>query len=38
MDRHAGYRLRAPTSEDFDDVAEVLIADELDDGERHSTH
>ena len=32
MDTPAGYRLRAPTSEDFDDVAGVLVADELDDG------
>ena len=32
MDAHAGYRLRSPTPEDIEAVAEVLIADELDDG------
>ena len=32
MDLRAGYQLRAPTSEDFDEAASVLIADELDDG------
>jgi mycothiol synthase len=32
MQLPAGYRLRAPTQDDFEVVADVLIADELDDG------
>jgi mycothiol synthase len=32
MQLSAGYRLRAPTQDDFEIVADVLIADELDDG------
>lgn len=31
MDRPAGYELHAPTPDDLDGVAEVLIADDLDD-------
>lgn len=31
MDRPTGYELRAPTPDDLDGVAEVLIADDLDD-------
>jgi len=31
MELPAGYRLRAPALEDLDAVADVLIADELDD-------
>ena len=32
MDLPAGYRFRTPTPEDFEVVADVLVADELDDG------
>ncbi len=31
MDLPAGYRLRAPTPDDFEPVADVIVADELDD-------